>query len=149
MTILDIAAGTKYAFNTKGKVLVDWTEDGALTVRQENLFRRFFHLNDTWIEVDMIFPEGAKNASVDGAFIALGDMVTRVADHEVIHLGESGAFTDSGAFDTSPGKDWIFREGDALTGRILHADDMNLEPTPDLVARFASGAPIPHPKRKH
>lgn len=121
-----------------------------------------------WIDGSLAFapangapPARAGGAvSADGAFEMLDDAVRRLADGEVLRFSDEGpqagsnpatppsAYTESGAFDRVTPRGLVLRDGDTLTGALLRAEGATfLHPTPDLVSRFASGKPIPHPAR--
>jgi hypothetical protein len=76
------------------------------------------------------------------------DAVTRLADKEVLHFaGSDAVWTDGYLFSTTPPPEWVFRSGlDVLHGHVIREMEATfLRPTPDLGARFLSGARLPHP----
>ena len=126
---------------------VTWAAGGELVIHEPRRFQRLTEASGAWTmssEAPIASPHAA---SAGGEFELDGEIIRRLADSEAIHFGDPGPFTDSGAFEKTPPSDWIFREGDALSGRLFPATGTAfLRPTPDLVKRFVTGAPIPHPR---
>jgi hypothetical protein len=126
---------------------VSFTAEGDLVLREKRGIQRFARRDGAWVEGPGRKGVDGALASRDGLFLAERGAFRRLADDEVLHRETLGNFTDSGAHDRAPPKEAGFREGDVIDGRLLPASEIVQEPTPDLVARFASGAVIPHPKR--
>lgn len=128
---------------------VAWVNPESLVIREKTQIRRMMRRGGAWVEEPQQHGVPGNLASHDGLFLAEGEAIRRVADEEVLHLDREGNFTDSGAYDRTPSKEAGFREGDVIDGRLVGVEEMAQEPTIDLVARFASGAAIPHQKRSH
>jgi len=128
---------------------VAWVGAESLVIREKTEIRHMVRRDGAWIEGPRTQGVVGGLVSHDGRFLAEGETIRRIADDEVLHLDTDGNFTDSVAYDRILPREARFREGDVIDGRFLPLEEMTLESTVDLVARFASGAAIPHQKRSH
>jgi hypothetical protein len=127
---------------------VSFTEAGDLVLREKRGIQTFARRDGAWVKGPMREGVDGTLASRDGLFLAERGAFHRLSDDEVLHREMPGNFTDSGAYDRAPPKEATFREGGVIDGRPLPATDIVQTPTPELAARFASGAAIPHPERR-
>lgn len=129
---------------------VTWNADGSLVIHEAARLRRLIETSGAWTIASETPTSSPRSASASGELELDGETIRRLADGEVIHLSSQGAFTDSGAFQKTPPSDWIFRQGDVLSGKLLSVATVSfLHSTPDLVKRFVTGAPIPHPRAEN
>jgi hypothetical protein len=127
---------------------VSFTAEGDLVLREKRGIQRFARRDGAWVPGPMREGVDGALASRDGLFLAEGGAFRRLADDEVLHRETQGSFTDSGAYDRAPPPGAAFREGDVIAGHLLPPSEIVPEVTLDLVSRFASGAAIPHPKKR-
>jgi len=127
---------------------VSFAAEGDLVLRDIRGIQRFARREGAWVQGPMREGVNGALASRDGLFLAERGAFRRLADDEVLHRESQGNFTDSGAYDRAPAEGAAFREGDVIAGRLLPSSEILPEVTLDLMARFASGAAIPHPKKR-
>ncbi|MDI1448339.1 hypothetical protein [Polyangium sp. 6x1] len=125
---------------------IAWTPEGALVITNDGHIQQFVYQGTSWLPLEVQRLQEWQNVDPSVRFVlASHDAVRRLRDREVLHFDSRlGPWAESRAYARKPPEDWVFREGpDVLADRLVRSSEATfLSPTPDLVTRFVSGAPI-------